>query len=432
MVSDKVNRGQLFSDEIMKEIRDRFYYVEKDPRLNKKRLFFDNAGGSLRLKAANDAFKRVDELPDCPEHSNVSARWLAEVWDKGAEDVMKVVFNAKSGSLVTSLAASMAIFEMTRAIIENVPGTNVVTTKLEHPSAYDAIILAAQRNNKEIRVADTNKVTGGVDVEEICKLIDMNTCVLSVIYASNISGAVIDMERLVKEARKIKPDLYILCDSVQHIPHHAVDVEKMPVDGMNFAPYKFFGPRGIGFGYLSERAAKLVHNKLLAKPAEEWELGSPAPGHFAAITEVVNYVCWIGSHFSKSQDRRELYVEGMERINLHERALLYRALNGSEKVEGLRKMPHVKVYLDYEDLSTRDLILAVGIDNIGDKALVAEYEKAGVVAFERMATSLYSVRMLESFGMEGCVRISPLHPHTVEDIDEFLLVTKKIAKKFNK
>lgn len=430
-MDDKKNRGELFDEKLMKQIRERFLHVEEDPVLKEKRLFFDNAGGSIRLKAANEAFKKVDEMPDCPEHSNKSALELAAIQAKGTEDVLRVVFNAKTGSLVTSLTASMAIFEMTRAIIENVPGTNVVTTKLEHPSAYDAVVLNAQRCGKEIRVADTNKRTGGVDVEAITKLIDMNTCLLSVIYASNISGAVNDMEKIVKEARKIKPDLYILCDSVQHVPHKAVDIDKLHVDGLNFAPYKFFGPRGMGFGYLSERAAKLPHNKLLAKPSDVWELGSPAPAHFAAITEVVNYVCWIGGHFVKTEDRRKLYEEGMNRINLHERALLHHVLNGSDKVEGLRKMKGVKVFLDYEDLSTRDLIIAMGIDNLDPKKAVAEYEKEGVVAFERVSTSIYSARMLNSFEIEGCIRVSPLHCNTVDEMDRFLMVTKKLADKYN-
>ncbi|HCX61323.1 MAG TPA: aminotransferase, partial [Clostridiales bacterium] len=399
---------------------------DEDPILNKRRIFFDNAGGSLRLKKANDALKEVDELPDCPEHSNYTAKWLLEVQRKASEDI-KTIFNAKSGSIITSLTASMVIFEMNRAIIESVSGNNVVTTALEHPSAYDSVVSYAEKMGKEVRVAKTNPVTGGVDVSEITKLIDKDTCLLSFIYASNISGAVLDVESIIRECRQIKPDLYIVVDSVQHTPHGALDLEKTPVDGINFAPYKFFGTRGFGVGFMSERAAKLPHNKLIAKPLEEWELGSPAPSQFASITEIVNYVCWIGAKFIDSNDRRELYVEGMNRINLHERALMYRMLNGSDIIEGLRNINGVKVYLDYEDLSTRDFIMAVGFDNIGGIEAVAEYEKRGVITFERVASSLYSARMLNSFGIEGVVRVSPLHCHDVNDIDEFLRITKEIS-----
>jgi cysteine desulfurase / selenocysteine lyase len=426
-MNDKINQGQLFDKQLSKEIKELFYHVDVDPITNQKRIFFDNAGGALRLKKANEVFKQMDELPDCPEHSNHTAKWLLGVQEKAFEDI-KIIFNAKTGSVVTSLTASMVIFEMNRAIIENIPGTNVVTTALEHPSAYDSVVSYAEKMGKEVRVAKTNAVTGGVDVSEIIKLVDKDTCLLSIIYASNISGAVLDLENIIKECRKIKPDLYIVVDSVQHTPHGDLDLEKTPVDGINFAPYKFFGTRGFGVGFMSERAAKLPHNKLIAKPEEEWELGSPAPSQFAAITEIVNYVCWIGAKFTNSKDRRELYVEGMNRINLHERALMYRMLNGSEEAEGLRNIKGVKVYLDYEDLSTRDFIMAIGFDNIGCQDAVAEYEKRGVITFERVATSLYSARMLNSFGIEGVVRVSPLHCHDVDDIDEFLKITKEISK----
>lgn len=421
------NKGELFSEELLKEIQEKFYHVDLDPIYNAERIFFDNAGGALRLKAANDIFKKMDELPDCSEHSNRTAKWLDNIQREGIRD-LKTIFNVKSGSFITSLTASMVMFNMARAIIENIPGTNVVTTALEHPSSFDSVTSYAKSKGKEVRVAEANPVTGGVDVAEIVNLIDENTCMLSVIYASNMSGAVLDIESIVKEARNKKPDLYIICDSVQHMPHKAVDIEKTPVDAMNFAPYKFFGPRGFGVGYLSDRAARLAHDKLIAKSAEEWELGSPAPAHFAALTEIVNYVCWIGGKFTSSTDRRELYVEGMTRINLHERALMYRMLNGTDEIEGLRNMEGVKVFLDYEDLSTRDFILAMAFDNLDYSKAVEEYEKEGVIVFERVVSSLYSVRMLNTLKIPGAVRVSPLHCHTTEDIDKFLKITKKLAK----
>jgi len=426
-VNSDVNMGQIFDEKLSKEIKERFYHVDIDPIYKTKRIFFDNAGGALRLKSASDIFKKIDELPDCPEHTNRTANWLYNVQEEAIRN-LKTIFNVKSGSFVTSLTASMVMFEIVRAIIEEVQGTNVVTTALEHPSSFDSIVSYAESNGKEIRVAEANHITGGVDVDEIINLIDENTCMLSIMYASNMSGAVLDLESIVREARKIKPDLYIVCDAVQHIPHNFVDLAKTPVDAINFAPYKFFGPRGFGIGYLSERASKLPHDKLIAKPIVEWELGSPAPAHFSAITEIVNYVCWIGGKFIPTTDRRELYVEGMKRINLHERALMYRMLNGTNIVKGLRNIEGVQVFLDYEDLSTRDFILAIGFDNLDYSKAVEEYEKEGVIVYERIASSLYSERMLRTLKIAGTVRVSPLHCHSNEDIDNFLIATNRLAK----
>ena len=44
-------QGLLFDGKLQAEIKDRFWNVDSDPEAG-KRLFFENAGGSLRLKAA--------------------------------------------------------------------------------------------------------------------------------------------------------------------------------------------------------------------------------------------------------------------------------------------------------------------------------------------------------------------------------------------
>nr|WP_243097339.1 hypothetical protein [Ruminococcus sp. AF46-10NS] len=43
------NHGVLFSDTYQKKLKSQFYYADKDPQYG-ARLFFENSGGSLRLK----------------------------------------------------------------------------------------------------------------------------------------------------------------------------------------------------------------------------------------------------------------------------------------------------------------------------------------------------------------------------------------------
>jgi selenocysteine lyase/cysteine desulfurase len=420
--------GILFSDALMREIKARFHHVNHDMD-GRERLYFDNAGGSLRLKSAVTRFAEIDALPDSSGRVHERALFLQRISAAGADDV-RTILNARGGSVYASLTASGGTFDMIRAVAENVPGTNMVTSVLEHPSSFDAMSSYAQRLGKELRVAKSNPVTGGIDIDEIVKLVDGNTCLLSVIYASNISGAKLDIEAIVKRARAINPALYILVDAVQHAPHGLIDLQKTPVDGINIAPYKFFGCRGSGINWLSDRASVLPHHKLAGKPAGTWDLGSSAPWQFAVVTEIVDYVCWIGGQFIASDDRRALFVSGIERIELHERALLARLLNGGDGVAGLRHIEHVKVFVDHEDLTKRDLIIAIGIDKLDPTQAVREYESRGVIVYERIAASLYSKRMLESLGLQGAVRVSPLHCNSTADIDRFLRVTREIGEAF--
>lgn len=420
--------GELFSDALMQEIKSRFHYVDHDMN-GRERLYFDNAGGSYRLKSAVEQFARIDALPDNPERIHELARFLQDVQARGTED-FRTILNAEGGSVYASLTASGGMFDLVRAIAEHVPGTNMVTTVLEHPSSFDAMSLYAERTGKVLRVAKANPLTGGVDVEAIVGLVDEDTALLSVIYASNISGAKLDIERIVEAARRVKPDLYIVVDAVQHAPHGLIDLQKTPVDGITIAPYKFFGCRGSGMSWISERASVLPHHKLAGKKKDFWDLGSAATWQFAVVTAIVDYVCWLGAQSTVGDDRRALFVAGIQAIERHERALLARLLDGSENVPGLRRMKGVQVFLDHADLTKRDLILALGIEHLEHAQAVREYEQRGVIVYERVATSLYSKRMLDSFGLEGAVRVSPLHCNSVADIDRFLRVTQEISEAF--
>ena len=72
------------------------------------------------------------------------------------------MFNAEGGCIATSMTASIILFDVSEVIIANVPGTNVVTTALEHPSAFDGCAIPAEKYGKELRVAQTDPVTGTI------------------------------------------------------------------------------------------------------------------------------------------------------------------------------------------------------------------------------------------------------------------------------
>ena len=427
-------RSRMFTEEELNKIRGQFYYVDED-HYGRKRLFFDNAGGSLRLKKAEEVFHLIDSMPDASEHSNSIARELAALEDRGREDIKKVIFGAKSGTIYPSYTASQIAMEMVRVITENARGTNIVTTMLEHPSVFDAARLYSRIHGMELRVAGVNKETGGVDADTILSLIDQNTALLCCMAASNISGYIYETEKICRRAREINPDIYIYIDAVQHAPHGVLDPEKWGADVTSFAPYKFFGVRGFGLAYLSDRVSRFIHHRLLGKPEDDWEIGSPATAQFAVITEIINYVAGLGGAVCheggtacpEEQSRRKLFEIGMQRIADHERGLLDMMLEGVDGIPGLRHIPGVTVQMDGKDLTTRDLILGIEFENLSCEQAVVEYEKRGVITFERALSSMYSKRMVEAFDSKGMVRLSPLHVNTPQEIRHFLVLTQEMA-----
>lgn len=418
--------GNLFDATELNELRKKFKYVDAQAN-GKKRVFFDNAGGSLRLIDAEERFHAIDLHPDASEHLNTLALELLDIENKGREDI-RTLFNAKHGAIATGYTASQLMMEAVRIVSENVKGTNVVTTCLEHPSSFDAMSMYAEKYGRELRVAQANPLTGGIDTEEVVSLIDKDTAIVSVMAASNISGHIMDIAAIAKQAKAINPDIIVISDAVQHAPHGAIDPENDGIDVMNFAPYKFFGIRGFALMYISDRVKDWPHHRLLGSPSDNWEIGSPGTANFAAMSAIVDYVCGLGTKAAAQVvDRRQLFEAGMKRIADHERALLELMLEGTETAPGLRHIPGINVKMDDPDLNKRDLIIGIEFANMDAVKAREELEKRGVVAFERMGNSIYSARMLEQFNSPGVVRMSPLHVNTPEEITFFLNVCAEVA-----
>lgn len=422
----KKRNVEFFPEKLQAKIRKEFSYLSEDFNGN-KRLFFENAGGSLRLNSVVDAQAKISALPDSPERSHDIAKSIQKIIDKGKNDI-NLLINATSGVVATSLTASELMFEMiTTAAGDSRPG-NIVTTVIEHPSSYDACTFSGERFGHEVRVAKADKNTGSIPLENILDLVDEDTRIVSVILTSNITGAMHDMEAYSKKIREKNSNAYIIVDAVQGAPHAVIDIQKWSVDGLNIAPYKMFGNRGVGFAWMSDRLALLPHHRLLATDSKNWDLGSKTPAHYGAFSKVIDYICMVGKFYNNTSDRRHLIEEGMTRIHNQEQAILERLLNGSESIVGINELDNVTVHFESSNGINQDLILALAFDNIPNSKAVDHYGENNILVFARESSSHYSKRILEAVGLDSIVRVSPIHCHSKEDIDTFLKVTKRISE----
>lgn len=413
------HESMYFNKEVYHFVRSAFDYLSVD-YFGNKRLFFENSGGALRLTSASEKEMEIAKIPDCPERKHQVAKFLDQIILQGKSDVRDFL-NAHRGEIIMADTASKVMFNMIGTITANTRRGNIVTTSIEHPSSFDACKMFAQQTGQELRVAKANPKTGGVDVEEIIRLIDEDTTLLSVIWTSNITGTVLDVKEVVEQVRAINENIYIVVDAVQTAPHRVIDIEATGVDGLNIAPYKMFGNRGIAFGYVSDRVSTMPHHRLLATEENNWDLGSSTPSFFAGFTEIINYICRIGRFFTESNNRREQIVSGMEAILKQEHALMQRLL------EGLSYVDHIKVHFTDIDISQKDFIVAISFDHLSETEATSEYLKHDIVVYDRVDSNFYSKRILNSLNLKGIVRISPLHCHSIEEIDYFVEVTKTIA-----
>jgi selenocysteine lyase/cysteine desulfurase len=364
-------------------------------------------------------------LPDQQGRANPGSAHSVEVTAKGIEDLM-IFFGAKSGQTIPGWSSSHVIYRITNAVLSSIPGTNVVTTGLDHASVRSAITKFAEKYRKEERIAEPNRETGSVELDTIYEKIDKDTCFLAVIHTSNVTGEVYDVKTIVEEARKIKPDLYIMVDGVQYSPSDLIDVEEIGADAYVFAPYKNYGVKGCGYAHVSDRLAKLPHWKYIFKPETSWDLGGVEHQSYAAWSAVIDYLCWLGGHFTDSTERRALVVAAMQSIKAHTTGLLSMLINGIDKTRGFKDMMHITVYGMGEDLSSRTCLVGFNLKGI-ESAKGCELYKGEQLRLHAPGQDPFFAAMLKQLGISSFIRLSACHYNTPEEIELFLKATASFA-----
>ncbi|MFC2168878.1 aminotransferase class V-fold PLP-dependent enzyme, partial [Acidobacteriota bacterium] len=344
---------------------------------------------------------------------------------KGIEDLM-IFFGAKSGQTIPGWSSSHVIYRITNAVLSTIPGTNVVTTGLDHASVRSAMTQFAQKYGKEERIAEPNRETGSVSLDTILEKINQDTCFLAVIHTSNVTGEIFDVKTIVKEARKIKPDLYIMVDGVQYSPSDLIDVEDIGADAYVIAPYKNYGVKGCGYAHVSERLAKLPHWKYIFKPETSWDIGGVEHQSYAAWSAVVDYLCWLGDFFTESTDRRSLVVAAMQSIKAHSTGLLSTLIYGTDKVKGFKDMKHVTVYGMGEDLSRRACLVGFNLEGI-DSTQGCKLYKDKQLRLHAPGQDPFFAAMLKQLGIQSFIRLSASHYNTPDEIELFLKATSSFG-----
>jgi selenocysteine lyase/cysteine desulfurase len=416
----------LYSPQLMEEIRSKFLYIDWDP-YSGKRIYLEAASGSLRPKSVVEAMAKETCFPDQQGRVNPGSVHSMDVTAKGIEDLM-IFFGAKSGHVIPGWSSSHVIYRITNAVLSSVPGTNVVTTGLDHASVRSAVTQFSQKYGKEERIAEPNRETGSVELDMIFEKIDKDTCFLAVIHTSNVTGEEYDVKTIVREARKIKPDLYVMVDGVQYSPTSLINVEEIGADAYVIAPYKNYGVKGCGYAHATERLATLPHWKYVYKPETSWDLGGVEHQSYAAWTAVVDYLCWLGGRFTDSADRRELVVAAMKSIKAHSTGLLSKLINGTENIAGLKDMEHVSVYGMGEDLSSRACLVGFNLEGI-ESTKGCELYKEKQLRLHAPGHDPFFAAMLKQLGISSFIRLSACHYNTPEEMEEFLKATVSFSQK---
>ena len=412
------------SNELLSDIRSKFAQIDSCP-VQGQRVFFENAGGALTLNRVVDVSRDYAAIPDNQGRDNPGSHELVRVIQK-AKDDLRVFMNAPSGQFFVGESGTELIFRLVmNACLGTEDGGVVLGSTVEHPATRSACARWSKVSRKTHVLIAHDDDLGLVKAEDYTAHVTQATKVATILHTSPVTGMGMDVAAISKAIRAVSPDCYIIVDGIQHAAHGQIDIASYDVDGYVISPYKMFSRHGYGLAWISDRLTDLPHDSLVGGPEHNWELGTRDTGAYATISEVVDYLEWLGSNVTESVDKRTRFIAAGAAIHAHEKRLTDAMINGTGNLPGLVEMDKVKI-IGGVDNPAREGLVSLVVDGLNSADVVKKLNEQGIRTHLRKADH-YSGNILDPLGLDGCVRVSMCHYNSEHEVAQFLAAMKTIA-----
>ncbi|MGM9551291.1 MAG: cysteine desulfurase family protein [Clostridia bacterium] len=123
-------------------------------------------------------------------------------------------------------------------------GNRIVTTMIEHPAVLECMKHLEFSGFEVVYISP--EADGSIDENKVIDAVNDKTCLVSVMHVNNETGAVVDISKIAKEAKKKSQRVLVHTDAVQSFGHLETKPYNMNVDLMSISSHKIHGPKGLG------------------------------------------------------------------------------------------------------------------------------------------------------------------------------------------
>ncbi|MCV2864214.1 aminotransferase class V-fold PLP-dependent enzyme [Albidovulum sediminicola] len=398
------------------DIRARFAHVEACP-FEGPRVFFENAGGALRLKSVIETSAAYAGYPDNQGRDNPASRALMAAIAKGKADA-RVFLNAPGGEVFVGESGTEVLFRLVRtAALGAEPGGVMLGSTLEHPASRSAMARWAEVTGRPHVLVAHDDATGTVTADAYAKHITPDLRVATIVQTSPVTGMAVDVARIAAMIRAAAPGCLILVDGIQHASHGHIEIAAYGIDGYAVSPYKVFSRHGYGLGWASERLTGFTKETVIGGSPRNWEQGTRDAGAYATFSDVVAYFDWLGGVTGGGDNPRARIVAAAAAIHAHEAALMGAILNGIGNRRGLADMPGITLIGGAGE--GREGVVSFTLATMPAADLVAHLNARGIRTHIRL-NDHYCGNILAPLGIASCVRASICHYNSPEEVGRFL------------
>lgn len=293
-------------------------------------------------------------------------------------------------------------------------GDEIILTTMEHHANIVPWQLLQRNKRLKLSIVPINEA-GELDLNAYEDLFSDDTRFVAIAHVSNVLGTINPVKRMIEIAHR--HGVPVLVDGAQAIPHMKVDVRDLDADFYAFSAHKMYGPSGVGVLYGKKRLLEKMppyqgggemigtvsfEKTTFAALPFKFEAGTPDFVDIAAFSRAIDYINRLG----------------IENIYAHEQNLLDAA------TKGLMQIPDIRIF---GTAAHKDAVLSFLVGNVSSYDIGILLDKLGVA----VRTGHHCAQpLMHRYGIEGTVRASFAVYNTLEEVEQFVAATARVAKMF--
>jgi cysteine desulfurase/selenocysteine lyase len=338
---------------------------------------YSNVGRSVHSLAVR-ATNRFEETRDKVKNY-INAKYREEIiFTKGATEAINLVAASYGEKFINK-------------------GDEILITELEHHSNYVPWNFVREKKGAIINFAKVNK-KGEVEIDEIAKLITNKTKIIAITHLSNVTGAVIPIQKIVDLAKS--KNIPVLVDGTQGAPHLEIDMQKLGCDFYAISCHKMYGPNGLGILYAKKKWLDVLppyqggggmidevtkESITYAETPTKFEAGTTQTAEVISFLEALKFIEKIGiKNISKHEN--EIMEYGLERLKK----------NNSINIIGDPKEKGSVISFTLKGIHPHDIATILDDDGVairaGHHCCQILHEKLGVPASARASLGIYNTK----------------------------------------
>lgn len=377
-------------------------------------VYLDNAATAQKPQIVIDAL--VDFYTQCNANVHRGAHQLSDEATRRYEDARDITarfLNAyRREEVIWTSGTTEAINIVAKGMAERLQATDeVLVTELEHHANLVPWQQACQISGATLKVVPVDD-NGALNLDAFHELLSDNTRFVALPHISNALGTLNPVIELTRAA-KAKGAL-VLIDGAQGAVHGFADVQAIGCDFYAFSGHKIYGPTGIGvlwgrYDLLSDWPVWLTGGEMIATVTYQSATWGALPHRLEAGTPHIAGAVALGAALEWFS------ALDLKAVQNHEHALLQRALEYSQDIEGMR-------------------IVGNAPDKVGVLSFVMEQAHPADIGFllDQQGIAIRTgdhcaQPLMQRLGVPGTARASFALYNTFEDVDRLFAGLRKAS-----